>query len=214
MAISSSNRGLQPGVCTSTTRPSAPYNGMVVYETDTGKTQVWNGTAWVMLTNSTAPPGLELIKTQTIGTTVSSVSVTNAFSSLYDSYLITVNGGANNGGSAALSLQLGSATSGYKYQLIYASWNSTVAGAGSTTGAQFPYVGSGDANGLSASITVRSPNLAKWTLVAADVTRTSSWWGFAGGVKEDTTQYTDFTLLTDTGTMTGGTIRVYGYRNS
>ena len=46
MAISSSNRGLQPGVCTSTTRPSAPYTGQTIYETDTNLLRVWTGSAW------------------------------------------------------------------------------------------------------------------------------------------------------------------------
>lgn len=38
--------GTRPGVCTSTTRPSAPYEGMMIYETDTDKVLVWNGSAW------------------------------------------------------------------------------------------------------------------------------------------------------------------------
>jgi agmatine/peptidylarginine deiminase len=39
-------------------------------------------------------PGLRLIKTQTIGTSVSSVSITNAFSATYDSYKIIIEGGS------------------------------------------------------------------------------------------------------------------------
>ncbi len=37
---------MQPGVCTSTTRPASPYDGQMIYETDTDKTLVWNGSAW------------------------------------------------------------------------------------------------------------------------------------------------------------------------
>ena len=37
---------IQPGVCTSTTRPASPYTGQCIYETDTNKMLVWNGTAW------------------------------------------------------------------------------------------------------------------------------------------------------------------------
>lgn len=47
MAISSSATGLRPGVCTSTTRPTAPYNGQLIYETDTRKVYIYNGTSWV-----------------------------------------------------------------------------------------------------------------------------------------------------------------------
>ena len=38
---------IKPGVCTSSTRPASPYDGQMIYETDTDKTLVWNGTAWV-----------------------------------------------------------------------------------------------------------------------------------------------------------------------
>ena len=38
--------GLQNGVCTSETRPTTPYTGQLIYETDTGLLRVWNGSAW------------------------------------------------------------------------------------------------------------------------------------------------------------------------
>ena len=46
MAISSSTSGVRPGVCTSTTRPSNPYLGQLVFETDTFVLKYWNGTIW------------------------------------------------------------------------------------------------------------------------------------------------------------------------
>lgn len=46
MPISNVSSGLRSGVCTSTTRPSAPYEGQVIYETDTDRVLVWNGTRW------------------------------------------------------------------------------------------------------------------------------------------------------------------------
>lgn len=47
MTISNSSSGIRPGVCTSTTRPTAPYTGFIIFETDTKKIYVWNGTSWV-----------------------------------------------------------------------------------------------------------------------------------------------------------------------
>ena len=38
----------KPGVCTSSTRPASPYEGQVIYETDTDRVLVWNANAWVM----------------------------------------------------------------------------------------------------------------------------------------------------------------------
>jgi hypothetical protein len=46
MAISSANTGLRAGVCTSTTRPTAPYTGQIIWETDTARLLVWNGSTW------------------------------------------------------------------------------------------------------------------------------------------------------------------------
>jgi hypothetical protein len=49
MAINSLSTGWRPGVCTSGTRPTAPYEGQQIYETDTDKTLVWSGSAWLYL---------------------------------------------------------------------------------------------------------------------------------------------------------------------
>ena len=53
---------LRPGVCTSTSRPAAPFVGQLVYETDTGLYQSWNGSAWTTL-------GVTSYATATGGTT-------------------------------------------------------------------------------------------------------------------------------------------------
>jgi len=59
MAISSNATGLRSGVCTSTTRPTAPYEGQMIYETDTDKVLVWNGSAWLYsATPQTTEPGV------------------------------------------------------------------------------------------------------------------------------------------------------------
>lgn len=60
MAISSNNVGVRPGVCTSTTRPTAPYEGQMIYETDTDMVAIWNGTAWRYLAATTATTGTVL----------------------------------------------------------------------------------------------------------------------------------------------------------
>ena len=60
MAISNNNTGIRTGVCTSTTRPTAPYEGQMIYETDTDLVYLWNGTAWVEINSALtkAPRGL------------------------------------------------------------------------------------------------------------------------------------------------------------
>jgi hypothetical protein len=158
-------------------------------------------------------PGLVLVKTQTIGTAVSSVTVSDAFNSFYDHYLVTVSGGAGSA-SIELRIQLGATTSNYKYQLIYGAYGATVSGEGSSTQPRFPYVGVGTTSGLSLYCHIYTPNRPTRTHIEAPYfgpSATDS--GRVTGVLDNTTQYTDFTLGTASGTMTGGTIRVYGYRN-
>jgi hypothetical protein len=47
MTISSSASGFRPGVCVSTNRPENPYDGQVIFETDTEKILFWNGSQWI-----------------------------------------------------------------------------------------------------------------------------------------------------------------------
>ena len=64
------------------------------------------------LTNS----GLVYIKQQTVGSGVASVTVSDAFSSTYDSYLIIDTGGTMSS-DTALTMQLGAQVTGYYYFL-------------------------------------------------------------------------------------------------
>ena len=41
-----SSRLIQPGVCTSSTRPASPFEGQAIYETDTDRVLYWNGSGW------------------------------------------------------------------------------------------------------------------------------------------------------------------------
>ena len=45
---------LKPGVCTSSTRPGSPFEGQQIYETDTDRILVYNGSAWATLTPQSA----------------------------------------------------------------------------------------------------------------------------------------------------------------
>ena len=80
MAINSLSTGFRPGVCTSSTRPTAPYEGQQIYETDTDKTLVWTGSAWYA--NWNLPWGLvALTKTNNTNfsvTTTEAVSITSS----------------------------------------------------------------------------------------------------------------------------------------
>ena len=214
MAISSNTTGYRPGVCTSTSRPSSPYTGQTIFETDTNRMYVWNGTAWV-IPNSPAqnPTGLELIKTQTIGTAVTSVVVSDVFSATYDNYLIMGFGGAS-GGDTNLRLQLGSSVTGYYGFMPYGSYSSTtVSGSNDSNTSQFNHVGGADTGSIRINATLFGPYIAKPTDIQS-FARYSTVYGTYVGHHNVSTSYTSFTISVGGSNLTGGTIRVYGYRNS
>jgi hypothetical protein len=157
-------------------------------------------------------PGLRLIKKQTIGSAVASVTVTDAFSATYDAYKIILSGGA---GSAEqiLNLKIGAAATGYYGSILYANYNSaTPVAAVVSNGANFTYIGNGSGSGLSVNVDVNAPFLTKLTVVSNGMSRVSSFYaGQFNGFLNNSTSYTDFTITPNTGTMTGGTIYVYGY---
>jgi len=73
MAINSLSTGWRPGVCTSGTRPTAPYEGQFIYETDTDMLAIWNGTAWRYIASTTATSGSILqVQSTTLATIWSS----------------------------------------------------------------------------------------------------------------------------------------------
>ena len=98
MGLSTSlpNAVVQPGVCTSTTRPSSPYKGQTIYETDTGRLLVYYGvtTGWQLPWGQ--PWGLITSATQTAylttsGTTELTVFSTGSFTWVANrNYLITL----------------------------------------------------------------------------------------------------------------------------
>lgn len=64
MTISATTRGLRPGVCTSTTRPGSPFDGQLIYETDTNRVAVYDTNTWVYKTPaSTTGSVLQVVQT-------------------------------------------------------------------------------------------------------------------------------------------------------
>jgi hypothetical protein len=164
----------------------------------------------------TSDPGLVLVKSQTVGTAVSSVEVTDAFSSTYNNYRIIITGGVasqdNN-----LSIKLGSTTTGYYYFGYYgAAGSATITGQNGSNVSSFAGVGTGSTSNFNALIELQSPNLAKTTTLSSESFRngtTNINASRLNGFQNSSTQFTAFTILLDAGTLTGGTVKVYGYKN-
>jgi cyanophycinase-like exopeptidase len=156
--------------------------------------------------------GLTLVKAQTIGTAVSSVTVTGAFSATYENYLILVSGGAASINNTDYSLTLGATGSNYYSSFVYTTYASTtvIGIVNNNTIGAFAYMGAASVNTLDGRIEINSPFLTKKTFVTGVVAR-DSLAGRSIGHLNDATSYTAFTLTPTGATFTGGTIYVYGY---
>lgn len=160
-----------------------------------------------------ANSGLVYIKSQTIGPAVTSVTVSDAFSATYDNYRIIINDFVTTVGTG-FSMTLGGITTNYDYQLLYGSWTGTSSAIGAINAAQWQFVtGTIGSQKNSSDIEIWSPFLTSYKKL-----RTLYVDGGAGGqmfgLNRTTTSATAFTLTLGAGTMTGGTITVYGYRKA
>lgn len=159
--------------------------------------------------------GAWLIKTQSTGTTQSSVVVADVFSADYENYRIIVSGGV---ASTALGLNLtfGATVTGYYYAWTGFQYNNTSSTSGVANTTSFAAAGIGSTTLLHMDLTVSNPFTAKNTLINGQYVFADNTTGLMrvyGGHLANTTSYTGFTLTTSTGTVTGGTVYVYGLRD-
>jgi hypothetical protein len=157
--------------------------------------------------------GLWLISTQTVGTGVSSVTVTAAFSAEYENYLVTYNGATTATGEC-IRIQLGATTTGYYGNMLYANY---LGGAGASVGdnnvANWTHCSGGVNAFTNLQATIMRPFASAATTISSPYQDNLNA-GHKSGFLNNSTSYTDFSLIVSAGfTITGGTIRVYGYRN-
>jgi hypothetical protein len=155
--------------------------------------------------------GLVLIKKQTIGTAVSSVAVTDAYSADYEAYKIIITGGVSSATCDLRVINTGS-TASYAYAYLYANYGtSAITASTSSSASNMAFVGVGTTATLRANFDVINPFLEKPTIFSALIA-SNFIGGTANGYHNVATSYTGFTITPHTGTLTGGTIYVYGYR--
>ncbi len=150
--------------------------------------------------------------TQVIGSAVSSVNVTSAFSTTYDAYKIVISGGVAST-VVNLGLKLGASAASYSYITTGVNSAGSAATSRVTSGASFALAGSGNADTLNLNLDIVNPFLAKYSLVNTSFADDNTTGYVMLGTHKVATSYTDFTLTPSSGTLTGGTIRVYGYKN-
>jgi hypothetical protein len=184
--------------------------------------KIWDGTAWVDLATSVpdlsnyqlkSEGGLTFVKKQTIGTAVSSVTVNDAFSATYDNYKIIYTDGVASG-VMNLDCAMGATATGYSSSRLYNQPNSgTPTGNGLNNQTSWGYFGQGGTNFVNIDCDLINPFASKYTRYKGTYNidnGADSSFGHTQGFLSSTTSYTSFTISTG-GTLTGGTIYVYGY---
>ena len=155
--------------------------------------------------------GMWLVKSQAVGTGVSSVTVTNAFTSDFDNYLVQYVGQMSI--LCTINTTLGASTTGYYNALQYTNFAAPGAGLlvnNNATGA-FTFSGVGSTTYASYNLKVDDPFLAKKTRVNGIYTSETDTGTFSG-FHNVATSYSSITLAGIGGTFQGGTIYVYGFR--
>jgi hypothetical protein len=217
---SAAARLIQPGVVDNTAaRPASPFEGQCIFQKDTDQLLVWNGTAWV-IPNSPAqnPTGLEFIKSVTLSG--NTTNMTSCFSSSYDAYRMIITGASiNSSDSVQIQMLSGSsAISGnYARQRLYAQGVSV--GGTSTVSQTSLLIGYSGANQIQHfSYDIFNPAVAAYTKFLGSENYEDGtgvpFLDFTGGAHMVNTAYDGIRLIAGSNSFTGGTVRVYGYRNS
>jgi hypothetical protein len=226
-------------LCTSSTRPSTGIiKGTMIFETDTNRLVIYNGTSWVYVADTDSPPAMELISpTSVAGTGVtnssgnitfsgsSTVSVNGIFSSTYDNYKLIINM-TNNSVNGSLWLRMRTAgtdnsSSNYTYAGLNSYSGSSITNAITSGGTQTFFIASN-------MDTVYYPNMpVTFDIFQPFLTYRTAYYGFipnpvnpqsyfsyVGGAMSVTTSYDGFSIFNGNGGTISGSMRVYGYRNS
>jgi hypothetical protein len=161
-----------------------------------------------------ANSGLVYVTSQTVGTAVASVTVSSAFSTTYDSYRIIYQMG-DASATEQLFLKFNNSTGAtYSHGGIYVLYGTALAGPETANNtASGIRIGNTNADFSSIVFDVINPFLATPTHVMAQHAD-AQYWSVRGGRDSNTVSQTGFSLTPGSGTLTGGTITVYGYRKA
>ena len=161
-----------------------------------------------------ANSGLVYVSTTTIGTAVSSVTVSNCFSSTYEDYRIDIKDCAASTGDG-LNFQIGTITSSVYYgNWSYALYTATAFNLNPMNAQPHMVMGLTNTSAdLYASIDIANPFKTSVKFFKGNYYG-RGYTGTFGGTASSATSQTSFKIFNGSGTLTGGTITVYGYRKA
>jgi len=159
--------------------------------------------------------GLEFISSTTVGSAVATVTVSDVFSATYQNYRILLSN-IDASGNTYIGIRFsgsGSGATAYKRVLYSGGYTGGALGGTTSASANLIQVGlSGTNSDTSISFDVLNPfGSAPTGVVGLSIGNGGMTW--AGGLTTADVSETGFTILPDSGTLTGGTIKVYGYKD-
>ena len=176
----------------------------------------------VLTANDMNGVALWRVLSQTIGTGVSSVVVPNAFSADYESYRIMISGVTMSSTTAGTviycKLHDGTNPANTNYNDGFARIDiaaTTVAGVTSNLGVNGVTIGRGVGDKWGTTFDMVMPAFANHTIFPqlSAVNVSTGYMYIGAGMHQTSTSYPAFQIAPSTGTLTGGVIRVYGYRS-
>lgn len=185
--------------------------GQFAYIEASNTTQYYDGAAWQPVGAS----GFTLVSSTTVGSAVSSVTVSNCFSATYKAYKILYDGGTASTQCDLLG-QLSGITTGYYVGIPIVDVATNGTGSYNVNNGSTFWVGFGSTNSTIANIDIHNPFATQYKYGSINVYikqgTNNAGNGYISAISN--TSASGFVLSTSTGTITGGTIRVYGYANS
>jgi hypothetical protein len=195
----------------------------MIFETDTNRVLVWDNAAWVMIADTDQPPGLQLITTGTLSSTATNFE--GCFSSEYTNYRVVIDAVKLNGAGDIYLQYFTTGTTQPAGNNYYWAWRGITSGGGgaeitnNASAAAYLGWGSPGAGGQGGVVfDVLNPQISTSNAVLQGVSLqlgSGVYTSRSGGVAWDaSTSFSGFRITTlTTVTMTGGTVRVYGYRD-
>jgi len=219
MAINSLSTGFRPGVCTSSTRPTAPYEGQVIYETDTDLSYVYNGSSWQQVSGGTAVGNSGLVYIGAYSASATTLFIDGCFTSTYTNYVVTVQTTASGAtGSFMFKLRASGTANSANYYYGGLQYYTNIAATtqqGSNDTSMLFSAASGTSYTYSV-IQLSTPAVAQPTSMIVD--STSYYSNYTGasirGYHGLGTAYDGFQLTMNTGGTITGILRVYGVRQA
>jgi len=206
MTISATTQGLRMGVATSSSRPTVPFDGQVISETDTDLLKLYNGTAWV------SAGGMTLLSTTTL--TGASVTV-SGIDQTYNALQIYILGAyASSTGYLRCYFNNDSTSGNYS-----STWTRYRGGATTTSDDTFTFSGwpvYNAANKTNVSISLPSyagAQAKSWFSFGNGITDSNVFGGWYGsGGWSTTTAISSLVFINSGASWTAGTVLIYGVK--